>query len=317
MRHTRPLTAVPKIPSNKVGTLELYKRFPQEYDLLMGKHDCSYLSGVLGDLLSAAQPHGGGSGNVTTPPAGLRVADLGCGTGRALCMLLREAAARGISLKLLCGYDKEAAMLKVAMSNICRVALELHPPARVAALDRAESSDDTTADPSDVAISEAPPRPYDNTVHVCLRPFDFLHVRQGALASPQHPSLHMAVCAWSLSYVMRACWGGDRWHQELRETVEAMMAAVVDGGVVVIVETLGNGCETPTRRNTMLEYLEETLGFERQWVRTDYNFSSVEEGESMCRFFFAHGVADSFKAKGSSTLPECTGIWTKKITRLH
>lgn len=296
LRATRPLSNNPKIPPNKVGTLELYKRFPQEYDLLMAKHDCSILSSVVGELLSEqGRRHG---------CEGLRIADLGCGTGRLLCLALAEAATRGVSVDLLCGYDKEAAMLRVAKAKLDAECKRLHDAVPLRVLDRAED----WAVP--LASSDAPA----TRAALCLRPFDFQHIRLGALSQASaHPALHMVVCAWSLSYVMRASWGGDRWHQELKDTVEAMQAAVVGGGVLVIIETLGNGCETPTRRNSMLDFLEETFGFERQWVRTDYVFASVQEGESMCKFFFAQGVADRFKANGSCTLPECTGIWTKRM----
>jgi hypothetical protein len=45
------------------------------------------------------------------------------------------------------------------------------------------------------------------------------------------------------------------------------------------------------------------------WVRTDYQFHSVEEAESLTRFFFGHQLADQIANDKITLLPECTGIW--------
>jgi SAM-dependent methyltransferase len=327
----RPLAAQPKVPQNKVGTLEMYKRFPQEYDLLMATHDCSQLNAVFGNLLAEVyRRHCGPDTDTNNLPntrcsIGLRIADLGCGTGRLLCAALTEASTRNIPISLLVGYDKEAAMLRVALANMQRLRHLGNAPLTKATQELLEPQVNNDARENEDALFSieraedwreqiGQSAAQSTTTQVCLRPFDFQHIRQGAFASP-HPKLHVAVCAWSLSYVMRSCWGGDRWHQELKDTVDAIIAAVVDGGAVVIIETLGNGCETPTRKNVMMEFLEATYGFERQWIRTDYVFASLQEGEALCRFFFAHGVADAFKQKGVTTLPECTGVWVKHVVR--
>lgn len=304
----RPLAGPPKVPSNKVGTLEMYKRFPQEYDLLMAKHDCTQLNRLFGDLMEDVRQR------LRSAEHGLRMIDLGCGTGRLLCAALSEAAARRIPLSLLIGYDKEAAMLRIALANMQKQQQQQQRrESEPDAVDSREATETITEALQSIDRAEDWSSSSSGTTTTCLRPFDFLHVRQGALHAP-HPTHHIAVCAWSLSYVMRSCWGGDRWHQELRDTVDAIVASVVDGGAVVIIETLGNGCETPTRRNVMMEFLEAEYGFEHTWIRTDYVFSSVQEGEALCRFFFAHGVADGFREKGVTTLPECTGVWVKRVT---
>lgn len=308
---TRPVR-MPKVPQNKVGTLELYKRFPSEYDVLMGYHDCTLLEQCVLRHIGKVQAS-------IDSRMGLRIADLGCGTGRILNMLLRSAFSRldveqhggssdALRLDLLCGYDKEAEMLKVAAHNITSMTKNVVAKEGLCASeDYIRFVDTAAAVPLDDGSNQ-------RSVRVCLRPFHFDHVLRGALLPP-HPSLHAVVCAWSLSYVMRAQWGGDLWHDALKATVQRMIDSVENGGVVILIETLGNGCEAPSRRNTMLDYLEQQFGFVREWVRTDYTFPSVEEGAALCKFFFAKGVDEAFKNRGSTTLSECTGIWTKYVEK--
>lgn len=299
LKAARPLR-VASVPNNKVGTLEIYKRFAAEYDLLMARHDCTLLQLYFKKLII--------NNFGTKVKSGISIGDFGCGTGRIACLIAEVCRCDGTeqslkpsssgegrlpALSLVCGYDKEIDMLNVAKNKIEGV---IGP--NIHLLDCAEA---VPSSPSGAAF-------------VCLRPFHFEHIRQGALRPP-HPKLDLVVCGWSLSYVMRAQWGGEKWHQAVKETVDEMLQVLSDDGVLVIVETLGNGCEEPTRRNTMLEYLEGILGFEREWIRTDYLFSDSAEGYALCRFFFASGVAEEYQRQGKTVWPECTGVWSRRKHR--
>lgn len=109
-------------PPFKVGTLEMYRRFPQAYESFMRHHDCSQVETFLSQLLfqiahsiveiqrrreENTHSIGGGLGMEPFPtlPA-LRVMDLGCGTGRVESMLARHPAVQYIY-----AYDKEMNML--------------------------------------------------------------------------------------------------------------------------------------------------------------------------------------------------------------
>jgi hypothetical protein len=85
------------------------------------------------------------------------------------------------------------------------------------------------------------------------------------------------------------------------------------GGTVIILETLGTGCESPHPPSDALAayyaLLEEEHGFSATWIRTDYRFASLSEAEDLTRFFFGDGLADRVAREGLVTLPECTGIW--------
>lgn len=389
LQQTRPIqTKSPiVIPSNRVGSVELYTRFAQEYDALMSRHQCGELRTILHKYLdrivASASPstrcynhqkdetkeatqspsHEDERNSVAVVEAApvrgwLHVGDFGGGTGRISSMLARRPEVR-----FLCSYDKEKAMLKVAHYNVTEEAtresrsaatttaadLGSSPssqdvPRSIRVLDTAEELPPLLLDElrgeEDGSSSSAPSPP---PLYVCFRPYSFEQIQQGVLsgapAQPQkeeempvacktdpetrekgsssslpgaHPKFQMIVCAWSLSFVMRAQWGGDRWHHAVSTTIRSMLAALdttLSDAVLVIVETLGNGCTEPTRHNTLMTYLEEQFGFERVWIRTDYIFASSEEAFQMCRFFFAKGVAEKLQESQATALPECTGVW--------
>jgi hypothetical protein len=140
---------------------------------------------------------------------------------------------------------------------------------------------------------------------------------------------HLAVCAWSLSYVMNAQWGTTKWHgavnavlSELENLLRRSHAgdkperdgARGGSGAIVIIETLGT-TPTPSRKNSLHQFLEEQCGFKKSWVRTDYTFQTKQDGVAMCKFFFGDAVMQRFIELGPDqlTLPECTGIWVKRI----
>ena len=190
-----------------------------------------------------------------------------------------------------------------------------------------------------------------------------------------HWPVSVAVMAWSLSYVMRAQWGVDTWHA----SVDALLGNLLRGafgvaeedavptsivgaavgntnecrrprGAIVVVETLGNNTDVPTRRNVVSEYLMAKWGFVNAlaaaeeaaapqaavaapsslspstttvpFIRTDYVFKSREEGERLCNFFFASGATagglaeeagDSNGGSPQYRLKECTGVWVKYV----
>jgi hypothetical protein len=159
------------------------------------------------------------------------------------------------------------------------------------------------------------------------------------VASSQIGRHDVVVCAWALSHVMSAQWGGTRWHDSVKRCVDAMVALIDPrtGGAVFVIETLGTDTTVPTRSNSLHQFLEEVCGFERppRVVRTDYHFESLEQGERMCRFFFGDEVRAKFAkryaaapeaaataedddsdAAGAPTpfvLNEVTGIWIRRV----
>src|SRR5512139_473417 len=132
------------------------------------------------------------------------------------------------------------------------------------------------------------------------------------LPVPDH-SADLAVSGWSVSYL--AVWNEENGTAELDIWLEEMKRVLRSGGRIILLESLGTGNEAPVR----LEHVESTYqwldghGFESKWIRTDYRFESVEEAAELAGFFFGEEMAERIRRDGSVILPECTGVWWRKV----
>ena len=126
-------------------------------------------------------------------------------------------------------------------------------------------------------------------------------------------SADLALSGWSVSYLV--VWNQENGTAELDKWLEEMKRVLRHGGTIILFESLGTGNETPIR----LEHVESTYqwmdshGFENKWIRTDYKFESVDEAAELAGFFFGEEMADQIRKKESVILPECTGVWWRKV----
>ncbi len=328
------------VPPHKVGRSVMYDQFVGGYDAIMKKHDCSAIQRVLAERLSLLFTK-------SSAPAVFRVADLGCGTGRgskllldAFCLLPAQQRQQQQQRQFqICGVDKSSAMVQKFVSELSAKLTSQHGVTELALFPVRSapwSSSSASASASAVSLSLSSSSSVWGAV-ASLEDFCVATEGSGAasVVTPFEPSpvVDVVICAWALSHVASAQWGGDRWHANVRRVV-AVMEGSIDprtGGLVVVIETLGTDTETPTRHSSLHDFLvgtgEAGVGFETPVVvRTDYVFDSLEDGERCVRFFFGDEMRLKFAARvaaaqqdpsSSSTsafrLPECTGIWIKKV----
>jgi ubiquinone/menaquinone biosynthesis C-methylase UbiE len=126
-------------------------------------------------------------------------------------------------------------------------------------------------------------------------------------------SADLAVSGWSVSYL--AVWNQEHETGELDQWLAEMKRVLRSGGTIILFESLGTGNESPVR----LEHVESTYqwldahGFANKWIRTDYRFESVAEAAELAGFFFGDEMAEQIRKSGSEILPECTGVWWRKV----
>ena len=139
-------------------------------------------------------------------------------------------------------------------------------------------------------------------------------VADNACLPAQSASADLSVAGWT--YGHQTVWDEAGWRAPIEQALAEMHRVLRPGGVSVVIETLGTGHESPFEPPLQLgryyNFLEQDLGFLRTWVRTDYLFPSVEEGERLVRFFFGEERARRFAARGLPSLPECTGLWSRR-----
>jgi ubiquinone/menaquinone biosynthesis C-methylase UbiE len=123
-------------------------------------------------------------------------------------------------------------------------------------------------------------------------------------------SADLVISGWSICYTV--VWEQD-WQAELGKALAEMQRVARPGGMLVIVETQGTGCETPAPPESMKPYFAylEAAGFASTWIRTDYRFASVEEARELTTFFFQNDMSGKLISCEPAILPECTGIWWK------
>jgi ubiquinone/menaquinone biosynthesis C-methylase UbiE len=128
-----------------------------------------------------------------------------------------------------------------------------------------------------------------------------------------HHSVDLIVSGWSVSYL--AVWNPETWHAELEKAFKEMKRVLKGGSFIVLFESLGTGYESPTQLDHLKNFYSwlDEMGFQKKWIRTDYQFESLEEAEYLARFFFGNELGDKVKRNNWMILPECTGVWWKKV----
>ncbi len=129
----------------------------------------------------------------------------------------------------------------------------------------------------------------------------------------QNHSADLVVSGWSVSYL--AVWNQENGQVELDKWLAEMGRVLRKGGTIILFESLGTGNEEPVR----LAHVESTYqwldanGFENKWIRTDYKFDSMEEAMELSRFFFGDELGDKVERNQWVILPECTGVWWRRV----
>lgn len=222
----------------------IYAQHAAEYDQLVAREDYQ------GNLLRALR-------RIRALP-GLRVAELGAGTGRLTRLLAPW-------VQQIYAYDGSAHMLAFARQRLNELAI--------------------------------------NNVT--------LAVADNATVPLPAGSVDLALAGWSFGHT--TSWEPDRWQLRISAAIDEMQRVLKPGAPAIIIETLGTGQTQPAPPNQELaayyHWLEQDLGWQRMWIRTDYRFNSQQEADLLTSFFFGSRSQTFPAAGGRVTVPECTGIW--------
>ncbi len=124
----------------------------------------------------------------------------------------------------------------------------------------------------------------------------------------------VVISGWSICYVVVD--NPETWGEELSKVLGEMRRVVHSGGMIILLETLGTGVEYPQPPDNLVPYYAylEAHGFQCAWIRTDYRFESLEEAETLTRFFFGEDMPEKIRVNDQGVmLPECTGLWWLRL----
>jgi len=126
-------------------------------------------------------------------------------------------------------------------------------------------------------------------------------------------SADLIVSGWSVSYV--ATWHPETWRVESESWLREARRVLRPTGTIILLESLGTGNETPIRLPHLKEFYAwlDAVGFAGTWIRTDYLFESNARADELVGFFFGDEMRSYIKRASAITLPECTGVWSKRL----
>ncbi len=121
----------------------------------------------------------------------------------------------------------------------------------------------------------------------------------------------VAIEGWSFGHTV-GWWPAD-WRAQVGHMIGEMRRVLRPGGIAILLETMGTGNKKPEAPTDGLRELyqwwQAEYSFQYRWIRTDYQFASVQEADELTRFFFGDALADRIQEERLTILPECTGVW--------
>jgi ubiquinone/menaquinone biosynthesis C-methylase UbiE len=125
----------------------------------------------------------------------------------------------------------------------------------------------------------------------------------------------LVIEGWSFGHAVG--WSPDHWREDIHQMLQEATRLLKPHGTLILLETMGTGNKQPHPPTDGLAELyawwQREHGFAYRWIRTDYQFESVDEAQELTRFFFGDELANRIAQENLLILPECTGVWWKKF----
>jgi ubiquinone/menaquinone biosynthesis C-methylase UbiE len=126
----------------------------------------------------------------------------------------------------------------------------------------------------------------------------------------------IALAGWTFGYFTSKYYT-ENWQQAIGQAGAQMQRVLRPGGTIIVIETLGTGSAEPHPPHEALaayyRLLENDLGFQSTWVRTDFKFDSLDQAAATISFFFGDEWDGKVRRNNWIIVPECTGLWWKVV----
>jgi len=127
----------------------------------------------------------------------------------------------------------------------------------------------------------------------------------------------IVTAGWAIGHITG--WYPNSWKEQATRILDHAARTLRPGGWIIILETLTTGSNIPAPPTASLgEYygwLENTWGFSRTEIQTDFQFETLAQSEYYAQFFFGQELANRVRKNHWLRLPEWTGLWFKRIKK--
>ncbi|WP_219837736.1 class I SAM-dependent methyltransferase [Paenibacillus sp. R14(2021)] len=126
-------------------------------------------------------------------------------------------------------------------------------------------------------------------------------------------SIDLLTAGWTICY--SASTNVPNWQSNLQVILQEIARVVRPGGTAIIFENFGTGtteANPPAFLTSYYSELEQTYGFEHTYIRTDFEFDTVDDAIALTDFFFGTWLSEQVTNSQSPRVPGSTGIWWKR-----
>ncbi len=131
----------------------------------------------------------------------------------------------------------------------------------------------------------------------------------------QSATFELITAGWAIGHLTG--WHPRDWQIEVDRVLHEMLRLAVPGALLVVIETMSTGAETPAPPTPALgayySRLENRFDFQGQVIATDYIFPDSETAAAETEFFFGRELAERIRQRRWQRLPEFTGVWTRRV----
>ncbi len=123
-------------------------------------------------------------------------------------------------------------------------------------------------------------------------------------------TMDVAIEGWNFPQIIAS--SEDVWQATIKRSLTEMQRVIRPGGTIFLIESLGILEEEPVEPkffHRLYKEFESQYGFQRDWVRTDYQFESAAQAEYYIGLFCGPEAAAKIREQNLSVIPACTGIW--------
>lgn len=128
-------------------------------------------------------------------------------------------------------------------------------------------------------------------------------------------SFDLFIEGWSFGHSIMACHDEASILAMTDQLLANVTKQLLPDSPIIIIETMGTNTEEATPPHERLAFfykvLTEQYGFESHVIETDYRFGTNGEAAKVMGFFFGEEMKQSVLARGTTIIPEWTGVWVR------